>query len=141
MNKWFTQSCSTPENTVCKRCTIIGVWNDCKVYMFDWQVSSDFDLIFIMFMVLWLKFLCFVSFSYHAYTVWNRSSMFIAWKYFMMYMSVRQACLIWPWPHSNGSLPSVKIVFLCPIYGHYVFWSVHPSVRSSVRPSICPISG
>ena len=31
-----------------------------------------------------------------------------------------------------------KQLFLCPIYGHYVLWSVGPFVRLSVCLSVCP---
>ena len=55
---------------------IFGVWKDCKVYMSNWQVSSDFDLIF---MVQWLllSFCVLVCFSY---TVCSRSTIFGVWN-------------------------------------------------------------
>ena len=39
-------------DTISNRASIFGVWKDCKVYMSNWQVSSDLDLIF---MIQWSK--------------------------------------------------------------------------------------
>ena len=32
-------------DTISNRCSKFGVWKGCKVYMSNWQVSSDLDLI------------------------------------------------------------------------------------------------
>ena len=44
--------------------------------------------------------------------------------------------------NKNRSLVLYQIhyirIFLCPIYGHYVFWSVRPFVRLFVRPFVRP---
>ena len=72
--------------TVCNRSTVFGVWNDCKVYMSSWQVSSNPDLIF---MVHWSKFSFWVL-VFLFNTLCNMSTLFVVWKYFMVYMSIAQ---------------------------------------------------
>ena len=47
--------------TVWNSSTIFGVWNDCKVYMSNWKLSSDLDLFFHG-LVVKNKFLIFFNF-------------------------------------------------------------------------------
>ena len=72
--------------TICNRSTKFGVWNDCKVYMFNCQISSDLDIIF---MLQWSK-LSFWILVFFSNTICNRSTIFGVWKCFMMNMSVSQ---------------------------------------------------
>ena len=73
-------------DTISNRASIFGVWKDCKVYMSNWQVSSDLDLIF---MVQWSK-LSFWVLVFLSNTLCHRSTIFGVWKYFMIFMSVAQ---------------------------------------------------
>ena len=63
-------------DTLTNRSSIFTVWKNCKVYMSNWQVSSDVDLIF-MVQWLYLSFCLLVCFSY---TVCNRCTIFGVWN-------------------------------------------------------------
>ena len=55
-------------DTISNRSSIFGVWKHCGVYMSNWQVLFNLDLIF---MVQWLRICVLVCLSY---TVCNRST-------------------------------------------------------------------
>ena len=70
-------------DTVSNRGSIFGVWKGCKVYMSNWLVSSDLDLIF---MVQWLQ-LSFCVLICFSYTVCNRTTIFGVWNGCKVFMS------------------------------------------------------
>ena len=103
-------------DTVSNMFTLFVVWNECKVYMSHWLVSSDFDLIF---MVKWLKL----------------SFFFVFWSVFLILQVIDQLCFVyqnilrctcqscrfyftWRWPYSNQWNQTIHsfVKMLCYMY-------------------------
>ena len=57
-----------------------------------------------------------------------------------LYIRQRQKAIVGHWRYLMYVTVFITFYYAPPtiVEGHYVFWSVHPYVRSSVRPSDCP---
>lgn len=74
--------------------SIFSVRNDCWVYMSNWEVLSNLELLFMVQLLDSSFFLFFFSFSYYMQSV-----NFICCMKIMYDVHVRLAFFIWPWPH------------------------------------------